>query len=76
MEELKNLYIIDTKEQVAVHMCGTDGIQRDNSFGEESIRRTEVEARVEKLKSGKATVKDEVTGKIKGGGGMMMHWRL
>ena len=63
------MYNIDTKEKVAVHMCGFDGIQRDNYFGGEPIRRTEVEVRVGKLKNGKAAGKDDFKReKIKGGG--------
>ena len=45
-----NLYIIDTQEQVAVHMCGFDGIRRGDYFGGEPIGRVEVEIRVCKLK--------------------------
>ena len=42
-------------------MCGFDGIQRGNYFGEEP--------RVGKLKNGQAAGEDEITGeKIKGGG--------
>ena len=45
-------------------MCGFAGIQRQrgNYFGGEPIKRTEVEARVRKIKDGKVAVKDEVTG--------------
>ena len=50
-------------------MCGFDGIWRGNTFGEEPIRKVELEVRVGKLKNGKATGKDEITGeRIKGGG--------
>ena len=64
-----DLYNIDTQEQVVVHVCGFDTVQRGNYFGGEPIRRTEVEVRVGKLKNGKAAGKDEVTGEmIKGGG--------
>ena len=42
-------------------MCSFDGVQRGNYFGEEPIRITEDEARIRKLKKGKATGKDEVT---------------
>ena len=46
-------------------MCGFGGVQRViNAFGGEPIRRTELEARVGKLKMGKATGKDEVTGEM------------
>ena len=37
-------------------MCGFDGVQRGNYFGEELIRRTELVVRV-----GKATGKDKFT---------------
>ena len=43
-------------------MCGFDGIRRGNYFGVEPIGRAEVEVRVGKLKNGKATSKDEITG--------------
>ena len=43
-------------------MCGFDGVQRGNYFRGELIRRTEVEVRVEKIKSGKAACKDEIIG--------------
>ena len=42
-------------------MCSFDGVRRGNYFGEEPIRRTEVESRIRKLKKGKAAGKDEVT---------------
>ena len=50
-------------------MCGFDGLQRGNCFGGESIRKTEVEERIKKLKNGKAAGKDKVTGEIVKGGG-------
>ena len=50
-EYFKDLYSIE----VAVHMCGFDGIRRGNYFRREPIGRTEVEVRVSKLKNGKAT---------------------
>ena len=53
---------MDTQEQVAVHRCCFDGIQRGNYFEGDLIGRVEVEVRVSKLKNGKATGKDEVTG--------------
>ena len=74
-EYFEDLYNIDTQEQVAVHMCGFDGIRRSNYFGEEPIGRAEVEMRVGKLKNGKATGKDEITGEmIKGGSDRMVDW--
>ena len=45
--------ILDTQEQVEVHMCGFNGVQRGNYFGGESVRRKEVETSVRKLKIGK-----------------------
>ena len=72
MEDLYNIY---TQEQVALHICDFDGIRRDNYFGEEPIRRTEVEVKMGKLKNGKAAGKDEVTGEmIKGGGDRVVDW--
>ena len=61
-EYCEDLYNIDTLEQVAVHMCGFDGIRRGNYLGGEPIRRVEVEVRVAKLKNGKVAGKDEITG--------------
>ena len=67
-EYFEDLYNIDTREQVAVLMCGFDGIWRGNYFGGEPIGRAEVEVRVGKLMNGKAAGKDEITGEmIKGG---------
>ena len=63
MEEYsEDLYNIDTQEQVAVHMCVFDGIQRDNYFGGEPIGRADVEVSVGKLKNGKVSGVDEITG--------------
>ena len=43
--------------------------------GGKPIRKTEVEVRVGKLKKGKATGKDDVTGDmVKGGGDMVVDW--
>ena len=64
-EYFENLYNIDTQEEVAVHMCGFDGIWRGNYFGREPIGRAEVEVRVGKLKNGKAAGKDEITEEMK-----------
>ena len=56
-------------------MCGFDGVRRDDYFGGEQIKRTEVEDRVGKLKNGKTAGKDEVTGEmIKGGGNRVLDW--
>ena len=52
-EYYKNLHNIDTQEQVAVYMCGFDGVRSGNYFGGEPIRRTDFEVRVGKLKNGK-----------------------
>ena len=44
-------------------------------FGGESIRRTEVEVNVGKLKNGKAKGRDEIIGDmIKGGGDRVVDW--
>ena len=42
-EYFEDVYNIDTQEQVAVHMCGFDGIRRAKYFGGEPIGRAEVE---------------------------------
>ena len=60
-EDLCNIY---THEQVAVHMCGFDGIRRGNYFGGKPIGKAEVEGRVGKLKNGKAAGKDDITGEM------------
>ena len=45
-EYFEDLYNIDkSQEQGAVNVCGFDDIQRDNCFGGEPIRITEVEVR-------------------------------
>ena len=77
-ENFEGLYNIDTQEQVAVHMCGFDGIRRGNYFRGKPTGRAEVEVRVGKLKkNGKAAIKDETTGEmIKGGGDRMVDWIL
>ena len=53
-EYLEDLYNIDAQEQVAVHMCGFDGIRKGNYFVGDPIGRAEVEVRVGKFKYGKA----------------------
>ena len=50
-EYFKDLYNIGIQEQVTVHMCGFDGIQRGNYYEGEPIGRAEVEVRVGKLKN-------------------------
>ena len=66
---------MDTQAQAAVQMCGFDGTRRGNYFGGKLIRRTEVKARVGKLKNGKVSGKDEVTGEmIKRGGNRVVGW--
>ena len=52
-EYFEYLYNIYTLEQVAVHMCGFDGIRRVSCFGGEPIGRAEVEVRVGKFKNTK-----------------------
>ena len=74
-EYFEDLYDLDAQEEVAVHMCGFDGIWGDIYFGEEPIRRTEVQVRVSKLKNRKFSGKDKITGEmIKGGGDRVMDW--
>ena len=60
----RDLYNIDSQEEVAVPTRGYDGVQRGNYFREEPIRRNEVGLREGKLTSGKAVGKDEVTGEM------------
>ena len=74
-EYFEDLYNIDTQEEVAVHMCGFDGIRRGSYFGGEPIGRAEVEVRVGKFKNGKAAGKDKIKGEmIKGGGDSVVDW--
>ena len=74
-EYFEDLYNIDTQQQVTVHMCGFEGIQRGNYFRGEAIGRAEVEVRVGKLKIGKAAGKDEITEEmIKGGFERVVDW--
>ena len=75
----EDLYNINTKTYIAVHMCGLDGVQRGNYFGGEPIKKAEVEVKVGKLKNGKASGKDEVTGEmIEGRGDKVVNfiWKL
>ena len=52
-----------------------DKVNWSNYYRGEVIRRTEEEARVRKLKNGKASGEDEVTGEmLKGGGDIMVDW--
>ena len=56
-------YYTDTHEQVAVKICGFNGDQSGN-YCEGKLNRTKVEVRVRKLKNGRATGKDEITGRV------------
>ena len=42
-EYFEDLCNVDTQKQVAAHICGFDGAQRDNYFGEEPISKKELE---------------------------------
>ena len=69
-EYFEDLCNIDTQGEVAVHMCGFNGIRRDNYFGGVPIGRAEVEVR-----DGKVAGKDEITGEMtKGGGDRVVGW--
>ena len=75
----KELYNVDTQEEVPVHVCGFTGVWRGNYFGGKPIRKTEVEERVMKIKNGKTACNDEITGEmIPGGGDKMVDgiWRI
>ena len=75
-EYFEDLYNIDTQEQVVLHMCDFDRIQRGNYFGGEPIGRVEVELRVGKLKNGKTAGRCEITREmIKDGVGRMVAWK-
>ena len=68
-EYFEDLYNIDTREQVAIHICGFDGIRIGYYFRGERFERPEFEVRVGKLKNEKAAGCDKITGEmIKGGG--------
>ena len=60
----QDLYNVDTQEQVAVNMCGFDGVRRGIYFRGEPIRRMEVEVKAGKLKNGKIVGKDDVMEKM------------
>ena len=51
---LKDLYNVETQEEVGVHMCSYDRVRRGNYYGGEPIRKIEVEERIKRLKNGKA----------------------
>ena len=71
----ENLYNIDPREQLAVLMCGFDGLRRSNYFEGEPIGRAEVKMRVKELKNRKCTGKYEVREEmIKGGGDRVVDW--
>ena len=71
----KDLFNMDTQEQIAVHICDCDGVQRANYFRGELIRRNEIETRVRKRKNGKTAKNYEVNQEmIKFGGDMVMDW--
>ena len=55
---------MDAQKQVTDHVCGFDGIRRDNYFRGEPIGRAEVEVRVGKFENGKAAGGDEITGEM------------
>ena len=56
-------------------MCSFDGVRRGNYFGGEPTGKAAAEARVGKIKNGKASGKDEITGEIiKGGGDREVDW--
>ena len=74
-EYFEDLYNIDAQKQVAVHMFGFDGIRRGKYFRGELIGRAQVEVRVGKLKNGKPSGKDEITGEIIKGGGLDLEAR-
>ena len=68
-EYIEDLYNVDSQKHMAVHICVFDQIRRGNYFGGEPIERAEDEVRVGKLKNGKGTGKDKITGEmIKDGG--------
>ena len=64
-EYFEDLFIINTYEQVALHICGLDGIRRSTYFVGELIRGKGIEVRVGKLKNRKAAGKGEVTGDVR-----------
>ena len=75
MEYFEDLYNINTQKQVAIHMCGFDGVWRGNYFRAEAIGKADAEVKVGKLKNGKATGGDEITEEmIKSGGDRVADW--
>ena len=74
-EYFEDLYNIDALEQVAVHMCGLDGIRGGNYLGGEPFGRAEAQVRVGKLTNGKTADKYEIIGEmIKSGGDWVVDW--
>ena len=55
-------------------ICVASMVFKDNYYGGELIRRTEVEVRVRRLKNGKAAGKDGVMGETIKGGNMAVDW--
>src|SRR5678815_4789355 len=73
-EHFENLHNIGSNKEVIVNVCGFDGA-RNRYFGHDVISKEEVMCRARKLKNGKSTVIDEITGEmIKNGGEMMIDW--
>ena len=48
-EYFKDLYNVDTEEQITVSMCEPEGARKVNYFGEQSMRKFEAEARMKRL---------------------------
>ena len=71
----EDLHNMDTQEEIAVHICGFDDVQRRDYIEGEPSRKAEVEAIIKKLlKNGKSEDKYEVTRKmIKSGGDIVMN---
>ena len=65
---MEDLFNIDTQEQVAVHMCGFDGVWRGNYFEGKLISRMEAEVKVRKFKNGKASGNDDIIRMMSKGG--------
>ena len=57
MKDFKDLYNIDTQEQVAVHVYGFDGIRRGNYFRGEPIGRVEVEGELARSRMERSQVR-------------------
>ena len=63
-------FFVDSQKQVAIRMCGFNGVHRGNYFRGEMIK-TELQVRVRKINNGKYDVKEKI---LKVEGDMVVDW--